>query len=126
MKMEKEIKEIVERIMNELGIGYSESIYHEAMCVELRERGIKYTKEKNIEIKYKDIGVGFMRIDIYIEEHKIIIEVKAITKMNETQENQLKAYLNNTEAKTGYLINFNKGEIICINKETKEIKKLNN
>lgn len=123
--MEKEIKEIVERIMNELGIGYSESIYHEAMCVELRERGIKYTKEKNIEIKYKDIGVGFMRIDIYIEEHKIIIEVKAITKMNETQENQLKAYLNNTEAKTGYLINFNKGEIICINKETKEIKKLN-
>jgi GxxExxY protein len=125
MKMEKEIKEIVERIMNELGIGYSESIYHEAMCVELRERGIKYTKEKNIEIKYKDIGVGFMRIDIYIEEHKIIIEVKAITKMNETQENQLKAYLNNTEAKTGYLINFNKGEIICINKETKEIKKLN-
>lgn len=66
-----------------------------------------------------------MRIDIYIEEHKIIIEVKAITKMNETQENQLKAYLNNTEAKTGYLINFNKGEIICINKETKEIKKLN-
>jgi GxxExxY protein len=123
--MEKEIKEIVEKITSELGIGYSESIYHEAMCVELRERGIKYTKEKNIEIKYKEIGVGFMRIDIYLEEYKIIIEVKAISKMNETQENQLKAYLNNTEAKIGYLINFNKGEIIYINKMTKEIKKLN-
>jgi len=123
--MEKELKEIVEKITSELGIGYSESIYHEAMCVELRERGIKYTKEKNIEIKYKEIGVGFMRIDIYLEEYKIIIEVKAISKMNETQENQLKAYLNNTEAKIGYLINFNKGEIIYINKMTKEIKKLN-
>lgn len=123
--MEKEIKEIVEKITSELGIGYSESIYHEAMCVELREKGIKYTKEKNIEIKYKEIGVGFMRIDIYLEEYKIIIEVKAISKMNETQENQLKAYLNNTEAKIGYLINFNKGEIIYINKMTKEIKKLN-
>ena len=123
--MEEEIKKIVNNIITELGVGYSESIYHEAICVEFREKGIRYTKEKNIEIKYNNIGVGFMRIDIYLEDYKTIIEVKSIAKMNENQENQLKAYLSNTEAEDGYLINFNKvSEIIYIKKKTKETRKL--
>ena len=70
---------------------------------------------------------SFMKMKKRGIDNTIIKEYKTlnITKMNENQENQLKAYLKNTEAEDGYLINFNKiSEIIYINKKTKEIRKL--
>lgn len=103
------LKEITENIFNELGPGFSEHIYQQAMSVEFNERGIKYSIEPQILIYYKDVNIGFNRGDFIISfnDKKYIIELKAlIGNPSEIDKLQLKNYLKWTKISTGFLINF--------------------
>lgn len=89
-----------------LGPGLLESIYEKALCVELDEKRIKYQRQLNVPIIYKQRSLGEYRLDLLIED-EIIVEMKAVDKIDPVFEAQLLSYLRMTGKKLGLLINFN-------------------
>lgn len=103
------LKEIVEEINKELGPGFSESVYQSAIAVDLQKRGIFYDKESYVLIYYKEVNVGFNRMDFVVvfNDKKYIIELKAqINNPSDIERKQLKNYLKWANIHSGYLINF--------------------
>ncbi len=94
-------------VYNELGYGFLESVYHNSMMIELKKLGLKCEKEKKIEVYYDGILVGNYIADIIVED-KVILELKAVSKLNPQHEVQLINYLKATGIKVGLLLNFGK------------------
>lgn len=103
--MEVNVYELANEIYTTLGPGYSERVYHNAMEVILREKGIHYESERIIPILFKGHVIGNLRADIVINR-SIILEFKTIKNLNESTEIQAHNYLNLTGLETAYLINF--------------------
>jgi len=103
--MEFVLRETANDIWTSLGPGYSESVYHCAFEVEFRERGIAYETERIIPIYYKDQNVGHVRADLIVGR-TVVIELKSVSKLNDSYRNQTQNYLNLLNLDTGYLINF--------------------
>jgi GxxExxY protein len=93
-------------VHKELGCGFLEAVYQEALAIEFKEQGIPFEHEKEIDIYYKDILLekGY-RADFFCFG-KIIVELKALSGLNGDHENILLNYLRATEEKVGLLINF--------------------
>jgi len=100
-----QVKEAAREIYKELGGGYLETIYEEAMAIELRERKIPYEVERNREIFYKSIKVGIHRLD-FIINGIFVVELKAGTSITKSHEGQTHAYLKATGLNDGLIINF--------------------
>ncbi|MCM1141138.1 MAG: GxxExxY protein [Muribaculum sp.] len=99
------IKEAAYQVRLLLAPGYLESVYQNALVVELRQRGIFVEKEASIEVRYKGVVVGDFRADILVEK-RIIIELKAVSEIHPVHEAQLVNYLNATCLDHGVLINY--------------------
>ena len=90
-----------------LGPGLLESIYEECLCIELGIRNIPFERQKEIDIKYKDINLeNKYRIDILVN-NMVIVELKACDELLPIHEAQLLTYLKLTGLEVGLLINFN-------------------
>jgi GxxExxY protein len=89
-----------------LGPGLLESIYEKALCHEFDLNNIQYQKQVSIPVNYKQKLLGDCRIDLIVE-NEIIVELKAVDRMEALFEAQLLSYLKITEKKIGLLINFN-------------------
>jgi len=105
-------KELSEKIIaaaynvhKELGYGFLEKVYKNALAVELGEAGLKYAVETPLNVKYHNIVVGDYFADIIVDD-KIIVEVKAVSKLESINEVQLVNYLKATGINVGLLINF--------------------
>ena len=92
-------------VYSELGPGYSERVYHNAVEVLLRERGIPYESERHILVRFKGHVVGQLRADIIID-NTVILELKAIKTLTDGMEHQAQKYLDLTGLRTAYLVNF--------------------
>lgn len=103
--MEHELREIARDIWTSLGPGYSESVYHCAFEVALRNRLISYETERIIPVFYDGQNVGNVRADLIIDR-KVVVELKSVSKLNETYRIQTRNYLKLLNLETGYLINF--------------------
>ena len=103
---EKIISSAIE-VHKSLGPGFLESIYENALCRELSQRGIKFVRQQEIEVEYKDEAVGVHRIDLIIEG-KVIVELKAVKGFEDIHYAQLLSYLRATRLKVGLLLNFGK------------------
>ena len=88
-----------------LGVGFLESIYKTALCVELTKTGIAHAKEAPIKVTYSGIEVGSYFADLLIEG-QLIVELKAVEKLAVAHEVQLVNYLTATGIDTGLLLNF--------------------
>ena len=99
------IEDFAREIYSDLGPGYSERVYHNAMEVLLREREIPYESERVVLIKFKGHVIGNLRIDMIID-NTTIIEFKIIKSLNEAAECQARNYLHLTGLKTAYLVNY--------------------
>ncbi len=88
-----------------LGAGFLEKVYENALIMELRSRGIKALSQFPIAVKYKGKNVGEYFADIVVED-KVIIELKAIDKLQKIHEAQMLNYLKATGMKVGLLVNF--------------------
>jgi len=94
-------------IHRDIGPGLLESVYEECFDFELRERDLKFERQKHIPLIYKNIKLeGAFRADFIIED-KIIVELKAVESIANTHKSQLLTYLKLTDLKLGLLINFN-------------------
>ena len=100
-----EIIECAKRIRRQLGPGFLEKVYKNAMVVELRKLKLNFETEKLIQILYDGIVVGEYRTDIIVEG-KLILELKATQDLSIANEVQLVNYLTSTQIDDGLLINF--------------------
>jgi len=94
------------KVHRELGPGFSEGIYHNALKIALEENELKYQTEKGFNISFQGRYVGRLRLDLIVED-KIVIEVKALTgNLPTVYELQVLSYLKASGYKVGLLINF--------------------
>jgi GxxExxY protein len=89
-----------------LGKGFAECVYQEAICVLLRKESIYYSKESTIPIFFQECSVGNVRADIVLQDY--VIECKAIeASLRTAHVPQLIAYMKLLNKPFGYLVNFN-------------------
>jgi len=94
-------------VYNELGYGFLEKVYENALMIELKSLGLECEKQKPISVSFKGYNVGEYFADIIVE-NKVIIELKAAEGLVEEHEAQLLNYLRATEIEVGLLLNFGK------------------
>lgn len=95
-----------QEVYKELGPGYLESVYEDALCYELDLRNINYQRQTDLDVKYKDvIFEKRFRADLLVED-KVLVENKAIKAITNQDEAQLINYLKTTRLKVGLLFNF--------------------
>ena len=89
-----------------LGPGFLEAVYEEALCIELSKLGLKYKRQEELKIPYKEYTLKQKyRADLIIED-KIIVDNKATKGIAEIDQVQLFNYLKATRLKVGLIINF--------------------
>ena len=89
-----------------LGPGLLESVYEEALCVELIERGIPFTRQQRVALLYKGQAVGEGRLDFLIGG-AVVVELKAVERLTDVHMAQVLSYLKTTGHRLGLLLNFN-------------------
>ena len=94
-------------VYNELGYGFLEKVYQNALFYELKKQGLVCEKQKPIKVYYDEIQVGEYYADIIVNEC-IIIELKAAESLAEEHEFQLINYLKATDIEVGLVLNFGK------------------
>ncbi|MBW2615601.1 MAG: GxxExxY protein [Deltaproteobacteria bacterium] len=95
------------KVHKELGPGYLESIYEQAIKLVFTEDGLNFEYQKEIKIEYLGTLVGTHRLDLLVE-NEIIVELKAVKELADIHFAQLRSYLKATGLKVGLLINFAK------------------
>ncbi len=94
-------------VHKKLGPGLLESVYETCLCYELSLRKIPYLQQVTLPIIYQNVKLETgLRLDILVDD-KIILELKAVEKMNPLYEAQLLTYLKLSGLRLGFLINFN-------------------
>jgi GxxExxY protein len=93
------------KVHNTLGSGFQEVVYQRALAIEMRMRGLKYQRELEMDIFYEGEHIGTRRVDFFIEE-KMMVELKALTKLDDLHLAQAMNYCQAYNLPSGLLINF--------------------
>ena len=88
------------------GPGFLESIYDDAMAVELRDRGLPFRRQVSMKLMYKSCLVGQGRVDLVVGR-RLLVELKAVKAVEPIHRAQVMSYLKATGLKLGLLMNFN-------------------
>ena len=114
-------KDLTERIIgaafdvhNELGAGFVEKVYENALAIELRKRGFKVEQQKPVRVEYQGESVGEFVADLIIDD-TVLVEVKSVKSLTPENESKLIHYLKATGIEIGLLINF--GESVDIRRK---------
>jgi GxxExxY protein len=94
-------------VYNELGYGFLEKVYQNALLIELKNKGLEVTPNKKIKVYYKGENVGDYYADIIVN-NTVVLELKAAEYIIDQFENQLLNYLKGTDCEVGLLLNFGK------------------
>ena len=112
-----DIEELITRIIQcayhvrmKLSAGFLESVYKNALLIELAENGLNAETEVPINVYYNNVIVGEFRADIIVE-NVVVIELKATQHLTAIHEAQLVNYLTATNIEHGILINFGSDKI---------------
>jgi GxxExxY protein len=92
-------------VYNELGYGFLESVYENAMVVALKQSGLECEKQVSVPVWFRDVLISDYRADIIVEK-KLIIEQKAAKNFEPAFEAQILNYLRATDIETALLLNF--------------------
>jgi len=93
-------------VHRELGPGLLESVYEAALGHELKERGLAFSRQHRIDVKYKGMTImDAFRADILVED-KVVIELKSVEQVLPVHKKQLITYLKLTDCRLGLLVNF--------------------
>ena len=94
------------KVYNTLGSGFLEAVYQEALEIEFKKQGIPYEREKELKIYYDGVELSqTYRADLVCYD-KIIVELKAISALDDANRSQVYNYLKATGYKLGILLNF--------------------
>lgn len=92
-------------VYHELGYGFLEKVYENALCKELIAQGLKCEAQKEIKVYYKGDVVGTYYADLLVEDC-IILELKAVAEITPGHKSQLMNYLKATGIEVGLVLNF--------------------
>ncbi len=99
-------------IYKDLGPGLLESVYEEALCFELEQRGLEVERQIQVPITYKgNVLKNELRLDIIVED-KVIVELKSVEEMKKVFAKQLLTYLRLMDKRVGILVKFNTDDIL--------------
>ena len=93
------------RVHRQLGPGFLESVYEEALAVEFALSGIQFLRQYPVPIFYRDHQIGEHRLDFLVEE-KIVVELKAVSELEDIHFAIGRSYLKATNLEDGLLLNF--------------------
>ena len=95
------------RVHTELGPGLLESVYEQALALELEAAGLEAKTQVAVPVSYRgrDLGLGF-RADLVVEE-QLLVELKCVERVNPVHLAQVLTYLKLLGLKRGFIINFN-------------------
>lgn len=93
-----------------LGAGFLESVYHNALLMELTHAGLEFQSNRHIPVFYRGAQVGDFVADIVVE-NRIIIEIKAVTEIHPVHEAQTVNYLHATGLEIGLILNFGASQL---------------
>lgn len=108
MLYEEQTKKIIGCAMEvhkRLGNGFQEVIYQRALAIEMNRSGLEFSREMEMPIYYRDAEIGTRRVDFFVGE-KIMVEIKAIVKLEDVHLAQAMNYLEAYKMEIGLLINF--------------------
>jgi GxxExxY protein len=116
--MKEELNALTEKIIGAaievhrtIGPGLLESIYEEALFIELGLRGIECKRQAEVAVVYKDHVIKGQRIDLLVEG-KIVVELKAVSRLPDVATAQTLSYLKSTGLKCGLLLNFGESRLV--------------
>ncbi len=89
-----------------LGPGFLESVYEEALVIELTLRGIPFERQRPVPVSYKERNVGEGRVDLLVAQ-ELLVELKAVETLAPIHKAQVISYLKAMGLHLGLLINFN-------------------
>ncbi len=92
-------------VYNELGFGFLESIYEEAMALVLKQHGIEFQRQARVAVWFRGHKLGSYEAD-FLVAGVVMVELKAIKALESSHEVQLLHYLRSTEVEVGLLLNF--------------------
>ena len=92
-------------VYNELGYGFLEKVYVEALVRVLRKLGHKVQREVYVSVYFQDEVICVQRLDLLVED-KVVLEVKSTHDVSESDHRQLRSYLNGTRLEVGLLLHF--------------------
>ena len=99
-------------VYKNLGPGLLESVYEEALCFELEQRGLKVERQKAVPITYKgNILKTELRLDLLVED-EVVVELKSVEEMRDVFYKQTLTYLRLLDKRVGLLVNFNVDDIL--------------
>ncbi len=89
-----------------LGPGFLESVYEEALAVELSLRGVPFRRQVPVAMHYKGRPIGQARLDLIVA-YRVVVELKAVEQLAPVHVSQVVSYLKATRLRHGLLITFN-------------------
>jgi GxxExxY protein len=98
-------------VHKELGCGFLEPVYQDALSYEFSLQNIPFEREKKIEVFYKKHNLGREYFADLICYNKIIVELKSVTRLVNAHKAQALNYLNATKLKVGLLVNFGEASL---------------
>ncbi|WP_319371113.1 GxxExxY protein [uncultured Ilyobacter sp.] len=97
-------------VHRELGSGFLEKVYENALMVLFEENNIKAKQQENIKVKFRNKVIGDYIADIIVND-LIILELKCCKKIDTVHKAQLANYLKATNKKVGIILNFGKNSL---------------
>ena len=94
------------KVYNTLGHGFLEAVYQEALEIEFQRQGIPYEREKELKITYDGVELKQSYRADFVCYGKIIVELKALSNLEDTHRSQVHNYLHASGYKLGLLLNF--------------------
>ena len=92
-------------VYNELGNGFLESVYENALAIALEEAGFPVARQVPMQVRFRDRIVGEFRADLVVDD-RVLVEVKAVSQLVPAHEVQLVNYLKGMRIPVGLLLNF--------------------
>ncbi len=93
------------KVYNQLGYGFSEKVYENALVIELRNQGLDVVQQAAIKVYYNNFLIGEFSADLLVNQ-AVIVELKAVQHILEEHEAQLLNYLKATQIEVGLTLEF--------------------
>ena len=94
-------------VHKELGPGFLESVYANALAIELRRREIPFQRQFAVPVLYHDAEVGMHRLDLFVDD-QIVVELKAVKEISDVHFAVVRSYLRAVHRMHGLILNFAK------------------
>jgi GxxExxY protein len=106
----REIIGLAMKVHSTLGLGFGETVYRNALILELRRAEIPYEVHVALPVLYEGVEVGIFQADLIIRK-ELIVELKAVDALCSAHSAQLVNYLAATKIEEGLLLNFGAGSL---------------